>query len=95
MVTLLPVPYQSSHILFLGHQLQPHDANSLYRGHRFRQDKPKQGNLKGSYEEKEGKAHGTNEVRRTVQERKEQVVLPQIAILKRPTYSHFLQHRIF
>ena len=68
-------------MLFLGHQLQPYDANSLYRWFGFRQDQPEQGNLEGPNEEKEGKTYGTNKIRRTIQEWKEQVVFPQVEIL--------------
>ena len=68
-------------ILFSGHQLQPYDANSLYRWFGFRQDQLEQGNLEGPNEEKEGKTYGTNKIRRTIQEWKEQVVFPQVEIL--------------
>ena len=73
-----------------GYQLQPYDAYSVYRGLGIRQDKLEQGNLEGSNEEKEGEAHGTNKVWRTIQEWKEQMVLPQVEILN----YLLLKHRI-
>merc|ERR1712080_66038 len=65
-----------------GYQLQPRDAHSLLRGHQFRQDQPQQGTVEGPHEEEKGKEHGEDQVRGALQERQEQVVLPEAEVLE-------------
>merc|ERR1712226_1742049 len=65
-----------------GHQLQPRDAYSLLRGHQLRQDQLEQGAVEGPHEEEKAKEHGEDQVRGALQERQEQVVLPEAEVLE-------------
>merc|ERR1712226_1426224 len=60
-----------------GHQLQPRDAYSLLRGYQL-----EQGAVEGPHEEEKGKEHGEDQVRGALQERQEQVVLPEAEVLE-------------
>merc|ERR1712080_798517 len=54
----------------------------LLRGHQFRQDQPQQGTAEGPHEEEKGNEHGEDQVRGALQERQEQVVLPEAEVLE-------------
>merc|ERR1712007_301827 len=66
---------------FLKGQLQPRDAYKVHRRDPLRQDQPQQGDPQGSDEEEEGAHDGEDQVRGEVQERQEQMVLPEAEIL--------------